>query len=55
MRLGWPPQVIKGAGLAGYVQKVHLASTMGRSVPVQPSSLAGAVDAFRQQAAKQQP
>lgn len=42
------PKVIKSLGLVGYVQRVHLASTMGKSVPVLPSSLVAAMDTYRE-------
>jgi large subunit ribosomal protein L1 len=48
------PKVLRGAGLAGYVLRVHLAPTMGASVEVAPSSLVAALEARRAAAAAEQ-
>jgi hypothetical protein len=44
------PKSVRGAGLAGYVTSLHLCSTMGPSVAVEPSSLVAAAQAHRQHA-----
>ncbi len=41
------PKSIRGAGLAGYVQSLHVSSTMGPSVQVEPSSLVAAAQLYR--------
>jgi ribosomal protein L1 len=40
------PDAVKGS-LPKYVKKVDLASSMGRGVPVEPSSLMAAMDAAK--------
>ncbi len=42
------PKSLRGSGLAGYVAALHVCSSMGPSVLVEPSSLVAAAQVYRQ-------